>query len=281
MAEIDTWMPWHIAEYLADTMHLSTLEHGAYLLLLAHGWRNDGMIAVNERVLAGVTRMTVDQWRTIKPTMERFFTSTNHPALGPCWFQKRQVEEIRKAKENKAKAAERTKKATQARWSSVTDTSRTPNGERNGIPREVKVEDSSSPPPENSARVDAPRLQVRSQEAVALASQARMAPGMTQADLDRAQAVAGLYPLRSPKDGRAIRVDLQGVNLLAMKIAGNPDFPWEEAAGLESLNHTPQDFGNWLSSQPDPVMLATRRKQKSAPPPLKPGERPKKTMQQL
>lgn len=163
MAEIDSWMPWHLAEYLADTMHLSTLEHGAYLLLLAHGWRNDGLIVANEQSLAGITRLTVEQWRAIQPTLERFFTKSDHPALGPVWFQKRQVTEIRKAKEQKAKAAERTKNATAARWSSVTDSSRTPHGERNDSHRAGKGEDSSSLGNSNSAgaRVDAPALSAK------------------------------------------------------------------------------------------------------------------------
>jgi uncharacterized protein YdaU (DUF1376 family) len=153
MAETDTWMPWHLAEYLADTMHLSTLEHGAYLLILAHGWRNDGMIAVNERILAGVTRLTVDQWRAIRPTIERFFTSTHHPILGLCWFQKRQVEEIRKAKENKARAQEKSRKANAVRWPSSKDSSkeafsppRSPQGVHMDSPQEGKGKDLDSSP---------------------------------------------------------------------------------------------------------------------------------------
>jgi uncharacterized protein YdaU (DUF1376 family) len=153
MADIDTWMPWHVAEYLADTMHLSTLEHGAYLLILAHGWRNGGMIVATDRNLSIVSKMPPDQWKAIRPTIERFFTPTDHPMLGACWMQKRQVEEIRKAKEFKAKAVEKSKKAASARWHpSLSDAPSIPQAILEDCPAGVKVKDSLSPSPGGDPR---------------------------------------------------------------------------------------------------------------------------------
>lgn len=279
MAEIDTWMPWHIAEYLADTMHLSTLEHGAYLLILGHGWRNDGTIVASDAHLAGVTRLPRDQWKLVKPTIERFFDAFEHPMLGACWRQKRQVLELIKAKGQKAKAHEKAKKAADARWGPCLEHS---SSNAQGMPSDGKGSDSSDLPPEDNSALGR-KVPVRSEEAVALAAQNRInpPPSMTQDHANRAKTAMDAYPIRSRKDGRAIKKDLTSLNLLAAKVAQAPDFAWEEAAALENQNETPQDFSKWVSSQPDPVNLDNRRKQATTPIPPKPGERPAKKLQDL
>jgi uncharacterized protein YdaU (DUF1376 family) len=66
------WMPLYVSDYLGDTKHLSTTEHGAYLLLLMHYWQRGGLPDDDER-LARIVVMSRDDWRAIRPTIQAFF----------------------------------------------------------------------------------------------------------------------------------------------------------------------------------------------------------------
>ena len=72
MAEFPAFPLWTDA-YLADTGHLTTLEHGVYLLLLMTMWRAGGSLPNDDKKLARFCRLTPSQWRRVKPTMMEFF----------------------------------------------------------------------------------------------------------------------------------------------------------------------------------------------------------------
>lgn len=72
MKKGDTWMPVYIGDYLADTMHLTGPDHGAYLLLLMHSWRT-GPLRDDERALAAIARTDLAAFREMWPTLRRFF----------------------------------------------------------------------------------------------------------------------------------------------------------------------------------------------------------------
>lgn len=67
------WMPLYIADYLQDTGHLSTAEHGAYFLLMMHYWANKGLPA-DDRRLARIVRMSDREWSGSKDTIATFFS---------------------------------------------------------------------------------------------------------------------------------------------------------------------------------------------------------------
>lgn len=66
------WMPLYVADYLKDTRILSTLEHGAYLLLIMEYWTK-GRLPGTDKELARIVGMTVPNWRAIKPVIQEFF----------------------------------------------------------------------------------------------------------------------------------------------------------------------------------------------------------------
>jgi uncharacterized protein YdaU (DUF1376 family) len=65
------YMQLYVADYLADTQHLTTEEHGAYLLLLFSYWQT-GKPLRHER-LAPVVRMSNERWIDVKETLREFF----------------------------------------------------------------------------------------------------------------------------------------------------------------------------------------------------------------
>ena len=72
----DHYLKLYVGDYLADTGHLSTVEHGAYLLLLMHSWRT-GPLPDDDARLAAIARMSRPEWRRVADVIRAFFTSTD------------------------------------------------------------------------------------------------------------------------------------------------------------------------------------------------------------
>lgn len=67
-----SWMPLNIPDYLKDTRHLTTLEHGAYLLLIMRYWE-DGGLPDNETLISRYAGLTPDQWAESREMIAAFF----------------------------------------------------------------------------------------------------------------------------------------------------------------------------------------------------------------
>lgn len=98
MAEFPALPLWTDA-YLGDTRHLSTLEHGAYLLLLMTAWRStDPTLPDDDKLLARYCGLGARQWATVRPILAEFYTIENGR-----WKQRRLSDERKRlsvAKEN-------------------------------------------------------------------------------------------------------------------------------------------------------------------------------------
>jgi len=68
------WMPLYVGDYLGDTGHLTTAQHGAYLLLMMHYWRK-GELPDDDRQLSKITKLPLKTWCEYRPTLQDFFHS--------------------------------------------------------------------------------------------------------------------------------------------------------------------------------------------------------------
>jgi len=102
----DTWMPIYIGDYLADTMHLSPGEHGAYLLLIMAYWRNDGPLPDVADTLARIARCSTEEWQRYQSAIRAFFRVGSG-----VWRHKRIDEELATAKEGYQDRVERSRHA--------------------------------------------------------------------------------------------------------------------------------------------------------------------------
>ncbi|EFG1308414.1 DUF1376 domain-containing protein [Escherichia coli] len=104
------YMQLYIADYLADTMHLSAEEHGAYLLLMFNYWQTGKPIPKNR--LAKIARLTNERWAGVEPSLREFFCDN-----GEEWVHLRIEEDLASVREKLTKKSAAGKASVQARRS--------------------------------------------------------------------------------------------------------------------------------------------------------------------
>ena len=65
-------VPLYVGDYLGDTGHLTTAQHGAYLLLMMHYWRK-GELPDDDRQLSKITKLPLKTWCDYRPILQDFF----------------------------------------------------------------------------------------------------------------------------------------------------------------------------------------------------------------
>lgn len=90
------WIAFYMGDYDKDTQDLTTLEHGAYFLLLKQCWVH-GNIPLEPAKRAIIAKMTLREWNKVAPTVNRFFDEDG------C--QSRATKEIAKAEVIRTKRA--------------------------------------------------------------------------------------------------------------------------------------------------------------------------------
>lgn len=95
----DNYFTMFTGDYLRDTMHLTTRQHGAYQLLLMHYYGTGRPLPLNEIAVRTITRESPDEWKQDGPIVMAFFTDETDG-----WHQKRADKELQGANTRYTKA---------------------------------------------------------------------------------------------------------------------------------------------------------------------------------
>lgn len=109
----DTWMPFYVGDYLADTLTLTTRQHGAYLLLILACWKGGGFVPNDDETLAAITKLGLKEWQHDKPKLARYFhVSTER------WTHDRVERELADALRHSQAASNAGRRGAAKRWHS-------------------------------------------------------------------------------------------------------------------------------------------------------------------
>jgi uncharacterized protein YdaU (DUF1376 family) len=78
------YMPLYVADYLGDAAHLTTIQHGAYLLLIMNYWQRGSPLPDDDAKLARIVRMSTRDWARNRAVLAEFFASD-----GTNWVHQR------------------------------------------------------------------------------------------------------------------------------------------------------------------------------------------------
>lgn len=149
-ARPDTWMPLYVADYLADTGHLSTRQHGAYLLLIMHYWRTGKALPTRVEHLFRICRLTNEEWSEDGEAVMEFFDLTDGG-----YVHGRVEKELQSAQEFIAKKAVAGKASAQARAQQRGNTPSTPVATPDPTDGQLEPKTTPSPSPVTDAVLSA------------------------------------------------------------------------------------------------------------------------------
>ena len=112
---VGIWMPFYPGDYLRDTGHLTTEQHGAYLLALFHYWATARPLPDDDGQLSMITRLGPEGWQRDGHIVRTFFE-----ARDGVLYHKRVEAELARARTKRQSLSERGRRGAAARWSDAT-----------------------------------------------------------------------------------------------------------------------------------------------------------------
>ncbi len=175
------FMQLYVADYLGDTRHLTTEQHGAYLLLLMTMWRSEGVLSDNPVKLARIAGLTPSRWLKICAEVLEFFT--------PCqggFTQKRLSAELSIAEEKSQKRSESGKAGARAKAlksNKLASANASRSLKHSPEPEPELKKEKVSPSPKKGSRL--PSDWVPSQADLSFAASQNMTPEETRREADQ------------------------------------------------------------------------------------------------
>lgn len=68
------WMAFNVADYTANTLHLTTRQHGAYILLICAAWSGKGALPGTDQGLMAIAKLSPKEWAVDGDVIKAFLT---------------------------------------------------------------------------------------------------------------------------------------------------------------------------------------------------------------
>lgn len=100
------WYPHNIGDFDADTLHLSAAERGVYRTLLDWYYREERPLPDDDKALAAIARVTIEEWNPMAATIRAFFVPEESRVIGAKVLQHKRCnrvirEQTKKRRDNK------------------------------------------------------------------------------------------------------------------------------------------------------------------------------------
>ena len=105
------WMAFHVADYTANTLHLTTRQHGAYILLICAAWTGKGTLPGADASLMAITKLSPREWQTDGSVIKAFLTRSDD-----VWVHERVEFEWNEAQAIIAAKSKAGKEGARRRW---------------------------------------------------------------------------------------------------------------------------------------------------------------------
>lgn len=111
MSDPCIWFPFYIGDYRRDTSRLSTLEHGAYMLLLMDYYATQTPLPDDDEVLARIALVSPSDWQAIRLKIARLFQIEDGE-----WRHKRIDAELLRMRKRRKAFSDAAKRTNESRW---------------------------------------------------------------------------------------------------------------------------------------------------------------------